>query len=276
VQVPIVFEPTQTGDVQAELTLTTDLDDGAVIIPLQGVAAQARSMQMMLPSAMRIFPGHVVNIPVMVNSGAVSKSSRCSLELVYDTTIMKYLDYENIGTASSSGEVTAHESQDALHLQVNMPTTFYAKDTLVHVRFATRLGLSDRTSFSVRSARFGDGACDALFPVGLPTTEVQLDSLCGLRDKLPTGPVTRFMIHPLAPNPSTQSVVVRYSVPTEGHTILSLHSLVGESIIVLVDAFHTAGDYTVTIPTADLRNGVYLIQLSSGMFQEGLQLVVAH
>ncbi len=74
----------------------------------------------------------------------------------------------------------------------------------------------------------------------------------------------RFSFAPIYPNPATERIQVRFTLPQKEPVTLALYDLQGRRIRLIKDhEVMEPGVHTVTFPTEGLRNGVYFIQLKS-------------
>lgn len=78
------------------------------------------------------------------------------------------------------------------------------------------------------------------------------------------------------PNPTSDSTIISYSLPSGAQIRLQIYTLLGQ----LVDERHLghqgAGPHRVTYDVSELANGLYVYQLEAGPFQQGNTMVVAH
>ena len=71
-----------------------------------------------------------------------------------------------------------------------------------------------------------------------------------------------------APNPFNPSTTIAYEVPRQAHITLTIHNILGQEVIRLVNQVQTAGRYTVVWQGRnsmgrDVASGIYLYQLTS-------------
>ncbi|MCH7963097.1 MAG: VCBS repeat-containing protein [Bacteroidetes bacterium] len=66
------------------------------------------------------------------------------------------------------------------------------------------------------------------------------------------------------PNPFNPSTNIKYRVPETGFVKLSIYSVLGEEVAVLVDGLVQAGFYEVTFDASDLPSGTYIYRLQNG------------
>lgn len=83
-------------------------------------------------------------------------------------------------------------------------------------------------------------------------------------DEAPSGEPSSFALYQNYPNPFNPVTTLRYVISRSGHVTLSIHNVRGEEIERLVDAFHEAGEHTVTFNGSGLPSGVYFYSLLQG------------
>jgi Secretion system C-terminal sorting domain len=65
------------------------------------------------------------------------------------------------------------------------------------------------------------------------------------------------------PNPFNPSTMIRYGLPAGSNVKLSVHSLLGTQIKVVLEGWHDAGTYTLDLSAHDLPSGVYFYRLQT-------------
>lgn len=65
------------------------------------------------------------------------------------------------------------------------------------------------------------------------------------------------------PNPFNPSTMVRYGLPSAASVRLSIHSLVGGEIKVVLDTYQDAGVYMLDVQAQDLPSGIYFYRLQT-------------
>jgi len=87
------------------------------------------------------------------------------------------------------------------------------------------------------------------------------------------GPLT-FGLEQNYPNPFNPYTNIKYSVPETGSIKLSIYSVIGEQVAVLVDEIVQAGFYEVTFDASNLPSGAYFYRLQAGSFVETKKIVL--
>jgi hypothetical protein len=65
------------------------------------------------------------------------------------------------------------------------------------------------------------------------------------------------------PNPFNPSTTIRFGIPSDSYVRLSVYTLLGEEVAVLLSDERTSGYYNVTFEARNLPTGVYLVRLST-------------
>ncbi len=85
-----------------------------------------------------------------------------------------------------------------------------------------------------------------------------------------TPPVTdplKFRLGQNIPNPFTSSTTIQYELLYQNHVILTIYSLTGRRIAVLVDELQPRGKYNITWSPQGLPAGLYLYELRAGSYR---------
>jgi hypothetical protein len=77
----------------------------------------------------------------------------------------------------------------------------------------------------------------------------------------------------IAPNPFTNSSVVRYTLPSAGSADLRLYDVTGTLVTTLASGYHTAGVHSLAAPNS-LAKGIYLLKLATATSSSTLKVIV--
>ncbi|MCH7723744.1 MAG: T9SS type A sorting domain-containing protein [Bacteroidetes bacterium] len=82
-------------------------------------------------------------------------------------------------------------------------------------------------------------------------------------DDIETSPLS-FELFQNYPNPFNPNTTIKYSISEPGKLKLTVYSLLGEEIKVLVDEYKSSGNYLILFDGSDLSSGVYIYTLIAG------------
>lgn len=66
------------------------------------------------------------------------------------------------------------------------------------------------------------------------------------------------------PDPFNSSTTINFSVKQDGNVRLAVYNILGTRVAVILDAYKTAGEYSVRYNGNNLPGGVYFYKLESG------------
>ena len=75
------------------------------------------------------------------------------------------------------------------------------------------------------------------------------------------------------PNPFNPGTTIKFKLPQAGFVSLTLYSLIGQEVEILVSGFHVAGEYEAEWQPKDLPSGVYFYRVLVGDFSETKRLI---
>ncbi len=271
----LVFSPRTVEAFSAQLLLRSTIDDAPLRISIQGKGVEPRKMMLSLPSDLRSFPGNLVTIPLLVDASLISQAQTFTMRMSFDSSLLRFHHYDKVGTASAGAdlvEVIDHVPGE-LQLQIHMPSTFQAKDTLLRLVFRSSLGYQERCDVSISSPAFGLDTCTSVMPSSVPSTVFSLDSLCGLQSKLMRGPLQEFRLGTPSPNPAQSATEIVYSVAFPTSVRIVILNSVGTVVQTVTNAAHDRGVYRTRARLDELSDGVYYVHMSAAMY-EGMERIV--
>ena len=84
-----------------------------------------------------------------------------------------------------------------------------------------------------------------------------------------------FSLFPNYPNPFNPTTTIKYTLPEAAQVTLTLYSVLGQQIMVLVNERQEPGYHEVTLRGLSLGSGVYLLRLQAGGFMASRKLLLA-
>ena len=76
------------------------------------------------------------------------------------------------------------------------------------------------------------------------------------------------------PNPFNPVTTVSYDLPEASNVTLTIYTITGQKVAVLVDAYQQAGHHRVPFDGSGFATGVYLYRLEAGGFVEARRMVL--
>lgn len=76
------------------------------------------------------------------------------------------------------------------------------------------------------------------------------------------------------PNPFNPVTTINYDIKTNGFVSIKIYTILGEEVATVVDAFKTAGSYSVDFNASALSSGVYIYRINTGSFTDAKKMVL--
>lgn len=76
------------------------------------------------------------------------------------------------------------------------------------------------------------------------------------------------------PNPFNPSTEIKYSIPEDAKVNISLYSITGQLVNVVVDEQQSAGYHSVRFDASRISSGVYFYQMTAGGFRQIKKLTI--
>ena len=76
------------------------------------------------------------------------------------------------------------------------------------------------------------------------------------------------------PNPFNPVTMIKYALPKESRVQITLHNILGERIMTLVDDHQAAGWHEVKVESAGLASGVYFYRIQANTFQQTRKMML--
>lgn len=112
-------------------------------------------------------------------------------------------------------------------------------------------------------------------PPAFATIPYQVDSICGLSNRLIQMTGGAYALKPSRPNPAGTTATLDFTLGMESYTTLQLFSSDGRLVRTLVDGILPAGNHSVTVEVRTLQSGLYYYRLTSGPYGAVRPLTVA-
>ena len=76
------------------------------------------------------------------------------------------------------------------------------------------------------------------------------------------------------PNPFNASTTIAYDLPEASHVTLTIYTITGQEVVVLVDGHREAGHHTAMFDGSGLATGVYVCRLEAGTFADTRRMLL--
>lgn len=217
--------------------------------------------------------------PALADDGTGNETIAGAKLLTYGTASTGHLGYYGNGTtnsqdywklvAPSTDTIYVHIVSDA---EVDVDLSVYESDGSTYITGDSRIGIASKASFKatagntyyVRAYR-GGGYAGSYSIVGQRS-----GALVGIEERSDNPPPpSQFALDQNYPNPFNPSTTIRYSLPEQEKVRVSVYSVLGQEIAVLVNGTQSPSAYTVSWNGRDhqgveMPSGVYLIRLQAG------------
>lgn len=90
-------------------------------------------------------------------------------------------------------------------------------------------------------------------------------------NNIPTSDVVK-----LFPNPTGGNATIAMSLKKEDRIIVNILGIDGKAVVRAIDRIYGVGEQNITLPTAALPNGTYIVEVATGTHTLRMQLVVLH
>jgi len=222
--------------------------------------------------------------PVRANDVEGNDWFATSTTLAFNATSTGHLGYYSTGStdtrdlwrivAPSSDSIYVHVSSDST---VDLDVTAYAPDSVSYITSDSRSGIYSRVGIKPTA-----GAA-YYFRVSLWTGTAGAYSIIATRSALAVG-VEKFSDDRLVPtqltldqnypNPFNPSTTIRYGLPESQNVRISVFSILGQEIAVLVNGVQAPSTYTVVWNGkdrhgVDLPSGIYIIRMQASSISGG-------
>ncbi|HRK03646.1 MAG TPA: choice-of-anchor D domain-containing protein [Chlorobiota bacterium] len=261
----------EAGDIGADngsIVLSSNALAGNVEIPWQATIVPRDTCRVALPLNIAVRPGKVLDIPLVVDGERTSLTSRSSIVISFEPSLLRFRSLVTMGTGSEGAVVQrATESPDGvLTIELGAQGNFRNRDTFLILSFDSFLGKRASTEMAVTSATttFGNDGCASVLDVRTASGSVFLDSLCGLEYKTITNGGQTIVVG-VAPNPVQDlATIVVMNARSRDEVSITLRDTFGRVVRDVYDGPLSKGPHTFTVTTSDLMPGAYVVDILAG------------
>jgi hypothetical protein len=80
----------------------------------------------------------------------------------------------------------------------------------------------------------------------------------------------------LYPNPTKDLATVKIVTETNEKAVINVYDLQGKLVLSSIEKQIEKGENTISINTADLKNGLYFVEVTSGNKSKKIEMIVSH
>ncbi len=251
-------------------------------IILKATSVEPQTSYIKIPHNLKAKPGTRINVPILVDRNNIKIARTFRDTLTFDSTLLRYYNYNNIGTASEGAvkasiviePIGAGSSRLAISIEMPDRVFFLPSDTLILLQFDTYLGDQVSTYIAFANPEFGNGPCSSVL-TPLPDNGLfLLDSVCGLDLKAIPYSTKQFRFEDPYPNPASGDLKFECEMAFSTKAEISLYNSYGEIVAILLDSEISAGTYIYTYQTAGLPAGTYYCEFRAGLFYKVKNIVI--
>ena len=88
------------------------------------------------------------------------------------------------------------------------------------------------------------------------------------------GQVSTIHLAQNAPNQFNPATIINYQLGNDGFVNLKVFNSLGEEVAVIIHEYQSAGNYRITFNGNDLPSGMYMYQLTSGIYSESKKMLM--
>ena len=244
-------------------------------------SVEPQQTRLYIPKDIKAKPGRLISVPIIVDKNNINFARTFSDTLTFDTTLLRYNDFENLGTASEGAEkgsiiINPDTASSRLGINIKMPENvfFRQSDTLIILKFNTYLGDNVSTYIAFAKPQFGDGPCSKVLTPITTNGIFSLDSICGLNLKAIPHTTKKFRFEDIYPNPANEKIQFEYEMAFSTVIKISVYNSFGELVEKLIDSSLPAGTYLLTHPTNNMTPGIYYFEMQAGLFRHIKKVVL--
>ena len=274
----ITFKPTATGDFNA----IAKLGPRNVNVKGKGITANldfATNPKKLIDAV----PGKTVSLTVqssLTEDMGTLTIDTITVKFTVNPQLFAFKQVTNLLSGSSSwvwGPKISPDSKEITITGTPLNTGIIPKGNniaLFRLDLEYFLGSVDTASIPMSVSLSPDrSAC--LFITATGSDEIRLDNICFRNGRLLQAGKTAYSLSAAQPSPARDQVTIHYGVGFDSRAKLELYNSLGERIETLVDKFHTGGDYEMTLDVSSLPAGMYFYSISTGLYKEQRQLIIA-
>ena len=260
---------------------SNSLENSYRTVVLHASTSPMQDFEITLPRHISAKSGREIVVPIHVDKSKISSAGVARITLSYDKSILQYVKYDKIGTASEIAMDVAIDDVSAspsLEISLNaLPDLFFSSDTLLLLHFRTFLSSATATPIVFNKVVMGNENCEQIFTYDLSSANAifTIDSICGIDFKtLPESNGRTFSFENSYPNPSESFSTINFAVPYRCNVRLSITDADGRLIKEIENSIFETGKYSATFNCNDISAGTYYVKMTASNFVKSVILKV--
>lgn len=268
--IEVEFAPQDSGVFTSPLLLTTNETAPQNIRPLVLTgSAIVQNVRLTLPTT--VSPaGSIISIPITAVS-AVKRASVFSATLVYDSTLLDFIRFDQSRTASEFAtlNIDASTLPGAIRFTLNnAENSLLSSDTLIKAEFRTYFGNPAPTTLGLLRPKAGESGCDSTAFFTIENGSFSTDSSCGNAYRAILGMKGAFKFAQVGENPSRDFLEFIFETALPVETSIILYNSMGQQMEVLTQGVFGEGLQYASASTEHYGAGLYFVEMRAGIYHK--------
>lgn len=221
----------------------------------------------------RIYPGQRARVPMYLEGDlAEAGVDAMLLRIDYDSEMMLLKSVQPTGPFKGWSVAMIDEVPGRFTARLSAPSSIglTGDGHTLDLEFQTYLGALMESRIDVELTAV-DRPC---VNISARPGALRLDSLCGMSVRMIESFGATLALDQNAPNPFNPSTEIFFSVPLDGHVLLSVHRSDGTVAAVLVDETLRHGSHSTVWDASGLPSGLYVCRLITGTGSRSIQMLL--
>jgi len=262
--VTLRYEPQVIETLNASVVLYTNAFGVPYAMQATGSSVEADTITASIPRDMRVRPGTILSVPILVDANRVTLTETSSMVVSFDPSLMRYRGSRTGGTAAEGASILRQDEspRGVLTVELDANGAFLERDTMIVLLFDTYLGDRPVTEIALSSntTTFGNAGCASVLDVTVNNGSYQIDSICGLSYK--TAAAQGFIVNAaIFPNPTSDVCELTLATGEAQEIAYTIIDAVGKPLTTTTDVSIPAGITLVSLDIPAVRTGTYFIDI---------------
>ncbi len=254
--------------------VTNDTKNPKKQIILIGNSIPPIEANLSISKTLKAKPGTLLTIPIILRNVDYNINQYIKtfdIILSYNPTLLEFVNITKLESASESCNVTSSiiNRGEIEIISKDIYNSFKSIDTLLFITFKTFLGNHINTEIAIKKAEVGNGNCDDFIKLNIENGKYSIDSICGLNYKIQRD-IENFEFNIIYTNNIIETYI---NIPYELPAKLKVINLFGEEIYSR-NFSSVSGKIKNNIYLQNLTSGTYFINLTSGLFNKTIPLII--